>query len=265
MPGVDLGLAGKACVVTGGSSGIGLATARELAAEGARVLIVARGEEALADAVAACGGQAAGLALDVTAPDAGERIVAESVERFGGIWALVNNAGTSAAIPLDELTDDDWQRQWDLHVMASMRLMRAAAPRMAAAGGGRIVNVGSSAGKRPSLTNVAYSVTKAAQHALSRVFADTFATQGVLVNAMAPGAVDTPLWLADGGLADQLARSTGKSREQVIDGQRGRIPLGRFGTEEEMAAVITFLCSVRASDVTGANWSVDGGTVPVFI
>jgi 3-oxoacyl-[acyl-carrier protein] reductase len=265
MPGVDLGLAGKACVVTGGSSGIGLATARELAAEGARVLIVARGEEALAEAVAACGSQAAGLALDVTAPDAGERIVAESVERFGGIWALVNNAGTSAAIPLDELTDDDWQRQWDLHVMASMRLMRAAAPRMAAAGGGRIVNVGSSAGKRPSLTNVAYSVTKAAQHALSRVFADTFATQGVLVNAMAPGAVDTPLWLADGGLADQLARSTGKSREQVIDGQRGRIPLGRFGTEEEMAAVITFLCSVRASDVTGANWSVDGGTVPVFI
>jgi 3-oxoacyl-[acyl-carrier protein] reductase len=265
MAGVDLGLAGKACVITGASSGMGLATAKELAGEGARVLLVARGEDALREAVSACGEGAAGLVVDVTAPDAGERIVAEAVERFGGIWALVNNAGTSVAIPLDELTDEDWQRQWDLHVMASMRLMRAAAPRMAEAGGGRIVNVGSSAGKRPSLTNAAYSVTKAAQHALSRVFADTFAARGVLVNVVAPGAVDTPLWMADGGLADQLASRTGKSRQEVIDGQRGKIPLGRFGTEEEMAAVITFLCSTRASDVTGANWSVDGGTVPLFM
>jgi 3-oxoacyl-[acyl-carrier protein] reductase len=265
---MDLGLTGRACVVTGASSGIGLATARELVGEGARVLLVARGEDALGEAVAACGGadgQAAGLALDVTAADAGERIVAEAVERFGGLWALVNNAGTSAVVPLDELTDDDWQQQWELHVMASLRAMRAAAPRMAEAGGGRIVNVCSSSGKRPSATNAAYSVTKAAQLSLSRVFADALAAQGVLVNAVAPGAVGTPLWLAEGGLADQAAKRSGKSREEALQSQRDKIPLGRMGTAEEIAAVVAFLCSERASDVVGAAWSVDGGAVPLFI
>ena len=107
---------------------------------------------------------------------------------MGGIDVLVNNAGTSFARGLDELTDEDWQGQWELHVMAPMRLMRAAAPRMAQRGGGRIVNVCSSAGKRPSLTNAAYSVTKAAQLSLSRVFADSYAADNVLVNAVAPGA-----------------------------------------------------------------------------
>jgi 3-oxoacyl-[acyl-carrier protein] reductase len=265
---MDLGLRGRACVVTGASSGIGLATARTLVEEGARVLLVARGEEALRKAVEACGGsdgQAAALAVDVTSGDAGERIAAAALERFGGLWALVNNAGTSEVKPLDELTDEDWQMQWDLHVMASLRTMRAAAPRMAAAGGGRIVNVCSSAGKRPSLTNAAYSVTKAAQLSLSRVFADTLAADGVLVNAVAPGAVDTPLWMAEGGLADQAASRRGKSRDEAIEGQRGKIPLGRFATADEIASVIAFLCSERASDVVGAAWSVDGGAVPLFI
>ena len=261
---MDLGLTGKACVVTGASRGIGRATARALLDEGASVLFVARGEEGLREA-AGHGDRCAMLAVDVTAPGAGEEVVEACVERFGSIWGLVNNAGTSVVKPLDELTDDDWQAQWELHVMASLRTMRAAAPRMAAAGGGRIVNVCSSAGKRPSLTNAAYSVTKAAQLSLSRVYADTYAAQGVLVNAVAPGAVESSLWMAEGGLADQAAERTGKSRDEVIAGQRGKIPLGRFGTEDEIAAVIAFLCSERASDVAGAAWSVDGGTVPFFI
>jgi 3-oxoacyl-[acyl-carrier protein] reductase len=146
--------------------------------------------------------------------------------------------------------------------MASMRLMRAAAPRMAERGWGRIVNVGSSSGKRPSLSNAAYSVTKAAQHALSRVFADTYAAEGVLVNAVAPGPVETPLWIAEGGLADQAAERQGKTREEALESARGKIPLGRFGTPDEIAATIVFLCSERASNVTGATWSVDGGSVP---
>jgi 3-oxoacyl-[acyl-carrier protein] reductase len=265
---MDLGLAGRACVVTGASRGIGRATARLLAAEGASVLLVARGEEGLRSAVEECGGSpgtVASLALDVASPDAGERIVGECVERFGGIWALVNNAGTSHLKALEDLTDDDWQEQWDLHVMASLRTMRAAASRMAAAGGGRIVNVASSAGKRPSLTNAAYSVTKAAQLSLSRVFADSFASEGVLVNSVAPGAVESSLWLGEGGLADQVARARGITRDEALDGQRAKIPLGRFGTEDEIAGVVAFLCSTWASDVTGAAWSVDGGTVPLFI
>ncbi|MEA2480711.1 MAG: 3-oxoacyl-[acyl-carrier protein] reductase [Thermoleophilaceae bacterium] len=262
---MDLGLSGKACVVTGASRGIGLATARALAAEGASVLLTARGAGALEAAVPSCGGRASALALDVTEPDAGERLVAACVERYGAIDVLVNNAGTSAAAGLDELTAADWQAQWDLHVMASLRTMSAAAPRMAAAGGGRIVNVGSSSGKRVSLTNPAYSVTKAAQMSLSRVFADTYAGAGVLVNAVAPGPVDTELWLGEGGLAEQVAEARGSSPEEVLEAQLGKIPLGRFGTEDEVAAVIVFLCSERASDVAGAAWSVDGGSVPLFI
>src|SRR3954454_9611385 len=188
---MDLGLRNRVSVVTGASSGIGLETARRLAAEGAKVLMVARDEERLSAAADECGAE--GLAVDVTAPDASERIVAACAEQLGGIDVLVNNAGTSFARPLAELTDDDWREQYELHVLAPMRLMRHAAPRMDEAGWGRIVNICSSAAKPPSLTNAAYSVTKAAQLSLSRLFADTYAKQGVLVTAVTPGATVSSL------------------------------------------------------------------------
>jgi 3-oxoacyl-[acyl-carrier protein] reductase len=251
MPAMDLGLNGKACIVTGASRGIGAAVARMLAGEGANVLTVARG--------------GADVELDLTEPAAAEQVVGECERRHGGVDVLVNNAGTSHAKPLEELTDADWQEQWELHVMAPMRLMREAAPRMARRGAGRIVNVSSSSGKRPSLTNAAYSVTKAAELSLSRVFADTWAGKGVLVNSVAPGPVKTPLWLAEGGLADQVASAQGISREEALDAARQKLPLGRFGSEDEVASVIVFLCSERASDVSGAAWSVDGGAVPIIL
>jgi 3-oxoacyl-[acyl-carrier protein] reductase len=247
---MELGLADKACVVTGAGRGIGAAVVAMLEAEGAHVLPVSR---------------TSGFQADVTDPASAERIVAECEDRFGGIDVLVNNAGTSEVKPLEELTDADWQAQWDLHVMGPMRLMKAAAPRMAQRGGGRIVNVCSSAGKRPSLTNMAYSVTKAAQLSLSRAFADTWADRGVLVNAVAPGPVSSSLWMDEGGMADQLAAARGISREEALEAQQSKVPLGRYGTAEEIASVIAFLCSAQASDVAGAAWSVDGGTVPTII
>ena len=250
---MNLGLDGKACVVTGGSRGIGAATVRMLREEGASVLVVARdpGPD--------------GLALDMTAPDAGERCVAECVARFGTIDVLVNSAGMSALKPLRELTEDDWAAQWELNVNASRRTMAAAAPRMAAAGGGRIVNVSSSSGKRSSLTNAAYTVAKAAQLMLSRVFADAYAGDGVLINAVTPGPVDTGLWMGPGGMAEQIAAARGESVDEVLKSARARIPLGRFGSDDEVAAVIVFLCSSLASNVAGAAWSVDGGAVPFAI
>jgi 3-oxoacyl-[acyl-carrier protein] reductase len=217
--------------------------------EGAQVLRVSRGGD---------------FACDVTEPDAAEQILTACLERFGRVDVLVNNAGTSRAASLEELTEDDWREQWELNVMAPMRLMRAIAPKMAEAGDGRIVNVASSSGKRPSSRNAAYSVTKAAELSLSRVFADQWAGKGVLVNAVAPGPVATPLWVGEGGLADQSAEQAGITRDEALEQAAAKIPLGRLGEEGEIAAVIVFLCSARASNVTGAAWAVDGGAVQLM-
>jgi 3-oxoacyl-[acyl-carrier protein] reductase len=243
---MDLGLTGRVAVVTGGTRGIGAETVRLLGEEGATALAVSRS-----------------AGIDVTALDAAEQILGRLDGRAPDI--LVNNAGTSYAKPLGELSEEDWRLQWDLNVMASMRLMRAFVPQMAERGWGRVVNVTSSAGKRPSLTNAAYAVGKAAQMSLSRVFADTYGGQGVLVNSVAPGAVASELWTAEGGLADQTAAARGISREEAIEVQEAKVPIGRFGTPEEIANVVVFLCSERAADVTGANWSVDGGTVATIV
>jgi 3-oxoacyl-[acyl-carrier protein] reductase len=243
---MDLGLTGRVAVVTGGTRGIGAETVRLLGEEGATALAVSRS-----------------AGIDVTALDAAEQILERLDGRAPDI--LVNNAGTSYAKPLGELNEEDWQLQWDLNVMASMRLMRAFIPQMAERGWGRVVNVTSSAGKRPSLTNAAYAVGKAAQMSLSRVFADTYGGQGVLVNSVAPGAVASELWIAEGGLADQTAAARGISRDEAIEVQEAKVPIGRFGTPEEIANVVVFLCSERAADVTGANWSVDGGTVATIV
>ncbi|HEX4281272.1 MAG TPA: SDR family oxidoreductase [Solirubrobacteraceae bacterium] len=265
---MDLGLRDRACIVTGATGGIGRAVAVSLAGEGAAVLLLGRRADVLADVARACedaGGRGEPLELDVTVVDAGDRAVEACLERFGRIDALINGAGTSAVRSVEELTDDEWQAQWALHVMAPMRLMRVAAPAMAERGWGRIVNVASSSGKRPSSTNMAYSVTKAAELSLSRAFADIWAARGVLVNSVSPGPIGGDLWLSEGGLADQNARARGMTREEVLESTAARQPIGRLGTEEEIAAVIVFLCSEPASNVAGASWSVDGGAVPVII
>jgi 3-oxoacyl-[acyl-carrier protein] reductase len=266
---MDLGLSDRACLLTGGSRGIGREVATQLVAEGANVLILGRGEEALTEAVRECGaagpGRAEWLALDITAPGAADQAVKACRERFGGVDVLVNNASRSVTRSLEELTDEDWQGDWEINVMAPMRLMRAAVPEMAERGWGRVVNVSSSSGKRPGQRNVAYSVSKAAELSLSRAFADFYAPRGVRINAVTPGPVASELWLEPGGLADQTAEARGISREEVIQSTAAGLPVRRLAAPEEIAAVIVFLCSERASNVAGAAWSADGGAVPVIL
>jgi NAD(P)-dependent dehydrogenase (short-subunit alcohol dehydrogenase family) len=266
---MDLGLAGKACVVTGASRGIGRETARRLCAEGAHVLLVARVKAELEDAVEECertGGRAAPLLCDVTDPAAGERILAESNRRFGPVDVLVNNAGTARWRDVDDVPDEDWQAAWELNVMAPLRTMRALLPDMRRRGWGRVINVSSTAGKRPSAYMPEYSVVKAAMLSLSRLYADRCAGDGVLVNAVCPGPTKSELWTGKGGLAEQSAATSNlDSREAAIEKAGGGRPIGRLAEVGEIAAPIVFLASEQASYVAGAAWSVDGGTVQVII
>jgi 3-oxoacyl-[acyl-carrier protein] reductase len=266
---VDLGLTGKACGVTGASRGIGREVARRLAAEGARVLLIARDEDRLRDPAAECqraGAQTATLPLDVTTSDAGARILAAATEAFGQLDVLVNSAGTARWRTLDEVPDEDWYAAWELNVMAPLRAMRAAIPPMAERGFGRVVNVSSTSGKRPSAMMPEYSVAKAAELSLSRLFADAYADKGVLVNAVCPGPTKSELWMEEGGLLDQSQAAAGQgNREEALASAGAKRPIGRLAEVEEIADAIVFLCSERASYVAGAAWSVDGGTVQVII
>jgi 3-oxoacyl-[acyl-carrier protein] reductase len=270
---VDLGLAGRSCAVTGASRGIGRETARQLCAEGADVLLVARGEERLEEAareVASAGAESGGrtehLVLDVTHESAGEHIVAAAERAFGGLDVLVNNAGSARWRDLDDVPDEDWRAAYELNVIAPLRAMRAAIPAMEERGWGRVVNVCSTAGKRPSAAMPEYSVAKAAELSLSRLFADRHASRGVLVNAICPGPVEAELWMEPGGLLDQSRQLSGAgSREEALSAAGAKRPIGRLAAPAEIAAAIVFLCSERASYVSGAAWSVDGGTVQVII
>jgi NAD(P)-dependent dehydrogenase (short-subunit alcohol dehydrogenase family) len=154
---------------------------------------------------------------------------------------------------------------WQLNVMSYVRCIRAVLPQMREAGQGSIVNVSSTAGKRPSTGMPNYSVTKAAVLSLSRLVADLYAKDGIRCNAVTPGPTATEAWLGQGGLADQQATRTNKTRVEVLGSVGAGRPLGRLAEPEEIAAVICFLCSERASYVTGSAWSADGGTVPIII
>ena len=251
---MDLGLRGKTCVVTGATGGIGLETARLLAAEGARVVTCARGE---APGV----GEEVHVRADLARPGEPERLVGEA----GAVDVLVNNAGAAYQRDFLDVTDEQWQDMWDVNVMSAVRAIRAVVPGMRERGGGAIVNVSSTAGKRPSTGMPDYSVVKAALLSVSRLTADLYAKDGIRCNAVAPGPTATQAWLGEGGLADQQAARTGKSRDEVLAAVGAGRPLGRLAEPEEIAAVIVFLCSERAAYVTGSAWSADGGTVPIIL
>jgi 3-oxoacyl-[acyl-carrier protein] reductase len=250
---MELGLTGKACLVTGSTGGIGLETAKLLVAEGARVVTSGRSE---APGV----GEAAHVRLDLSTPAAPQELVDQATAALGALDVLVNNVGFAVQARFSEVTDEEWEHMWQLNVMSYVRAIRAALPALLASRGS-IVNVASTAGKRPSVGMPHYSVTKAAVLSLSRLVADMHAADGIRCNAVTPGPTATEAWLGEGGLADQQ----GGDREQVLAEVGAGRPIGRLARPEEIAAVIAFLASERASYVTGAAWSADGGTVPIIV
>src|SRR5213595_3477386 len=261
---MDLDLKDRICLVTGSTVGIGLETARLLAAEGARVVVNGRDADRV-DQARADVGAALGVACDLSEPAAAEQLVAETAAALGPVECLVNNVGEAYQVGFEELTDEQWDAMWQLNVMSYVRCIRAVLPGMKEASAGVIVNVSSTAGKRPSTGMPNYSVTKAAVLSLSRLVADLYAKNGIRCNAVAPGPTATDAWLGDGGLADQQSRSSGKPRDEVLRSVGAGRPLGRLAEPDEIAGVIAFLSSDRASYVTGAAWSADGGTVPIII
>jgi NAD(P)-dependent dehydrogenase (short-subunit alcohol dehydrogenase family) len=256
---VDLGLRDTVCVVTGSTGGIGLETAKLLAAEGARVVTTGRSGDAPGV------GEALHVNADLAAAGEPERVIDETEARLGRVDVLVNNVGVAYQRTFEEVTDEQWDELWHLNVMSYVRAIRAVLPGMKERHAGVIVNVSSTAGKRPSASMPDYSVTKAAVLSLSRLVADVYAKEGIRCNAITPGPTATEAWLGEGGLADQQAGRTGKSRDEVLAAVGAGRPLGRLAEPEEIASVIVFLCSERSSYVTGAAWSADGGTVPIIL
>ena len=259
----------RVALVTGGMGGLGEAICIKLAALGDKVVTThspgnTKADEWLAN-MKRQGFSFTAYPCDVADWESSAACVKKVSEAIGPIDVLVNNAGITRDMTFKKMDKANWDMVLKTNLDSCFNMTKQVCDGMAERGWGRIVNVCSSSGKRPSLSNAAYSVTKAAQLSLSRVFADAYAARGVLVNAVTPGPVDTPLWLEEGGLADQAAERGGVTREQALEAARKKIPLGRFGSEDEVAAVVAFLCSEQASNVTGAAWSVDGGSVPVII
>ena len=201
---MELGLEGKVALVTGSSGGIGLETARLLAAEGASVVSSSRGSD---------GPGELHVAADLARPGEPERVVKAAEERYGRVDILVNNVGWAEIHRFDELTEEIWERSWQINVMSAVRASQAALPGMRERRAGAIVNVASTAAKRPSLGMPEYSVTKAAMLSLSRLIADLYAKDGIRCNAVTPGPTATEAWVGDGGLADQQGDRVGDPRQ----------------------------------------------------
>ena len=255
---MDLGLRGKLAVITGGSVGIGLAVARGFAAEGANVLLAARGAER-AEAEAAriaseFGVMAKGVAVDV-ATAAGCEAVTAAAAGMGGAHILINNAGTGSNETIADAADDKWQYYWELHVMAAVRLARGLVPQIKAHGGGAIVHNASICAVQPLWYEPIYNTTKAALMMFSKTLANEVVGDNIRVNTINPGLVLTPDWVKT---AKQIAGEAGyEAHLQGVADEAGGMK--RFATPEEMANFFVFLCSDKASYSTGSTYFVDGG------
>lgn len=259
---MDLGLRGKVAVITGGSEGIGFATAHRLASEGVAVAISARRPDVLERARARIesetGGRVVAVAADMATPEGAERLFAAVDEQLGGVDILVNNVGRSARGHFLEITDEEWQADLDLKLFAAIRCSRLAARRMIARGGGRIVSVLSINGKQPGPASVPTSVVRAAGIALTKAMAHDLVAYRILVSAVLVGSIRSAQWPRL-----HAKEAPHLSLEEFIAQRVKAVPLRRIGEAEEVANVIAFLASEAASYVTGTVINVDGGVSAV--
>ena len=262
---MDLGLHGKVAIVTGGSEGIGKAAAASMAAEGADVVIAARRadvlEEAAAEIRAVSNHRVVAIPTDVMEPDQVQALIDQTVDEFGRIDIIVNNAGTSAGGPFLGVSDEAWQHDLDLKLYGAIRTSRLAVPIMREQGGGRIINVTNLGAKAPGAASVPTSVSRAAGVALTKAMSKEFAEDNILVNTVCIGLIKS-------GQHETRFKAMQESNpdltlDQFYDDMGGRVPIGRVGEGEEAGDVIAFLASDRASYLTGIAVNIDGGTSPV--
>ena len=262
---MDLELRDKVVVVTGASQGIGLAVTEAFAAEGARVVAGARRSSVALEALTG-GGRVLAVPVDLSTPEGPATLVARAQERFGGLDVLVNNLGAGAVRSgFLEVTDEEWQRTFELNLFSAVRACRAALPALVAAGGGAVVNLASVNSVLPDPSVIDYCAAKAALASLSKALSMEFGPKGVRVNAVAPGPVRTPFWVGPGGVADQIARAAGTDRDGALAiaaaGWGGLALEGFFTEPEEVATLVLLLASPRTGNVTGSTYVTDGGLI----
>lgn len=259
---MDLGLRGKVAIVTGSSDGIGFATARTLAREGAQVVLCARREPKLREArnrmVEETGAEILAVQCDVRRREDVQRLVAETLGRFGGVHILINNAGSVPAIQFAETDDAQWYEIMERKLMGFLRVTRGVVPHMQKAGWGRVVNVAGTAGREPSAAGMAVGINNAAVINWTKSLSLQYAGDGILVTTVAPGSIETPRQVSN---REHQARLTGKKVEDLRAARVKEIPLGRLGRPEEVANLIVFLASECSSYITGTCVTIDGGVL----
>ncbi len=257
---MDFGLQDRVAIITGASYGIGRAIAEILSTEGAKVAICARNQEQLDQAAQALGSDVLAVQADMTQLADIEKLFAQTLERYGRIDILVNNAGGTHLSQLLDLPDEAWQENIDVNLFSVLRCSRLALPHMRQQHWGRIINISSIFGKQPGGGMIDYNATKAAVISLTKTLADELAKDNVLVNVVCPGPVRTLLW-------ENAAKMINpEDPDGMIEGfAEANIPLGRFGRPEEIASLVTFLASERASFITGSAYDIDGGMVKYMV
>ena len=252
---MDLSLEGKTAVVTGASLGIGEAAVKELADLGAKVIFCARNAEAV-EAVATYSDAVTGLTADMGDKASTEQFL-DAVEEAGGADILINNVGASPSRNFLYMTDEDWQDLHELNLLSAIRCTRRLLPKMRKQKWGRVVMIASGAAKYPNAALIDYGATKAAMISISKSLSKKYGSDGVLVNSVLPGLIHTAMWER---AATEIADANDTTMEKVLENNGRGVPVGRYGTSEEVAAVIAFLCTNAASYVSGTTIEVDGGT-----